>query len=613
MLGLTGGNQMADTEGERNWQGPCELTILGVITTHHSAEPRRLEAKLRQSTEGIALVWSQSIRPLLHRSGLAVVIGVVTVAAWGVPLRSPPEGRPQATRIGLALDVYSYAQFTLALTTTGLFLSALYIAARCRRGSRKAVFRVASIWLGVGAVILPWEMAAALLPPKNNPFYTFNEGGMAPLHGAVGLGLPYVRPAHLRWEGRSQGDIPEWLPDPHARRLTFQTDFEGFRNSIDLREADLIFIGDSFTEGGNVLEQETFVQLTARKAGCTARNLGRFGYAPQAELIVLKEYGLRCAPKAVVWQLSEGNDLLDALGYERWVALGPRAGLDAEPGYRHYAWEQRSPTFAAFLCFVRRARYWYAGSFQDAQGTNHWVRFGYHPSVQQYPLGHPAAPWWPEQHPGWQPVARTLAEGARILSRQKIPLVVLYIPMKITVLADFVEMDAWSRERMPALEQDLSGPTFGTELRKVCRDLDVPFVDSTPRLRQAGAAGELVFLPYDTHLSPRGHVIVSDLITAALASELQLQLPGTASAFLPRPPPGELVSSGSHRSARRQVGYPWDWDGRCQPCSPSARPPRKHGGDRGRASRCFGQSRPLACALRRAGRLPCRQPRCPER
>jgi hypothetical protein len=58
--------------------------------------------------------------------------------------------------------------------------------------------------------------------------------------------------------------------------------------------------------------------------------------------------------------------------------------------------------------------------------------------------------------------------------------------------------------------------TLAFYLDKLCGELHVPFVDATPALIDATAAGELVYLPFDTHLSPQGHEIVSHLVVKAM-------------------------------------------------------------------------------------------------
>src|SRR6185369_5953031 len=134
--------------------------------------------------------------------------------------------------------------------------------------------------------------------------------------------LPFERPAHLHWEGLSRGDLAilNQDDDPYATRVTFVTDHEGFRNGRDQDRANLVFLGDSLTEAGNLPEDDTFVRRTATAMNTTARNLGRAGYTAPTELIVLRKYGLTCRPRAVVWQIAESNDLVEAVMFQNWLA-----------------------------------------------------------------------------------------------------------------------------------------------------------------------------------------------------------------------------------------------------------------------------------------------------
>ena len=100
----------------------------------------------------------------------------------------------------------------------------------------------------------------------DNHFYILAGGGARADHD-----LPFVRPAHLHWTGTSRGDLARMAneADPDARVVTFQTDALGFRNSVEAERADLVFIGDSFTEAGYLPESETFVSLVGHKVGLT--------------------------------------------------------------------------------------------------------------------------------------------------------------------------------------------------------------------------------------------------------------------------------------------------------------------------------------------------------
>jgi hypothetical protein len=424
---------------------------------------------------------------------------LLCLAAWGLP-RSKPAA--VAGRL-------NYIQFVLALLATSLLVCVTVVVLLPPARRRLASFRAAAIWLGSAAAILAWEGAALLCPQPhemNNPWYLFTAQGIS-----AGDDLPFERPPHLRWEGLSHGDLAilNQEKDPYARPVTFVTDHEGFRNGQDLTQADLVFIGDSFTEAGNMPEDDTFVQRTAAALGRSARNLGRVGHTGPSELVILRKYGLKCRPKTVIWQFAEDNDLVEAILFQKWVDNGRPSYLRTTPMpkvERERSWMSCSPTWRLFRCF-RRPRPWpLRGTFQERDGEMYEVRFSELPAAKHSPLN----------HPGWPLLARSLRQGAQLLGEKNVQMLVLLIPMKTRVLGHSV---TWNPDVQTRLRSDWDVPevrSLAAYLRRLCEELEVPFVDATLVLRAAAARGDLVYLPLDTHLSAKGHRVVSTAIVEAL-------------------------------------------------------------------------------------------------
>lgn len=117
-----------------------------------------------------------------------------------------------------------------------------------------------------------------------------------------------VRKPFLHWEGRA-------FRDEFAHHVTYRTDENGFRNAPGIKSAQVVFIGDSFVEAGNVPEQDTFVCKVGAALGVATVNLGRSQYGPQQELILMRRYAFDYGPRTIVWVLFEGNDLKNADKY----------------------------------------------------------------------------------------------------------------------------------------------------------------------------------------------------------------------------------------------------------------------------------------------------------
>jgi hypothetical protein len=411
------------------------------------------------------------------------------------------------------LGRWSYFQFYLLVTLllATAVVAILFLLPAPHR--RYFGFRLAAVGSSFFLVLLSLEAVAWLLPVRaqmDNPWYLLpGLGGVSPADG-----LPYGRPAHLFWTGSSRGDLALLNDDddPHARPVTFQTDRDGFRNSQDLAQADLVTIGDSFTEAGNLPEVETYPVRLGQKLGVSVRNLGRSGYSTPTEFIVLKNYGLACRPKIVVWQIAESNDLADIVDYEAWVRLGRPNYFDfsaRQKPTRSQAWRRRSLTYQGF----DRLRHhdlnpWpFTGFFPVAPDREEMIRFLSSPGLGEPALGHPA----------WNGFTSPLAEAAALCRSNHIHLLVVHLPDKFRVLGPHTRLApeiAKASQQLAGLPREVS---LGVQLQEFCAAQQIPYLDATEALQQSAATGKLVYQPFDTHLSPLGHEIVADLIAKEIA------------------------------------------------------------------------------------------------
>ena len=426
---------------------------------------------------------------------------MAAVLAWFLP-------EPQPDAVFGRLD---YWQFWNAVILSLGAASLLLVASARQEKRRRRLMKLAAIWIGIVIAVLAIEVVVCFLPiphPMDNPWYLTSQRA-----ARSDVELPYERPAHFKWTGLSKGELtrPIGDPDPFAKTVVFQTDMEGFRNSVDQTQADIVVVGDSFTEAGNINEEETYSWLIGKKLGVATRNMGRAGVSTACERDVLKKYGLKCHPKVVIWQIAESNDLDDAINYERWVSLGRpsffKLFVDRPHSYRE-SWQRRSPTFRLF-CLLRHndsPKWPFSGMFRDSNGQDCEVRFRLEPSLVQPAQG----------HPGWAPFSSALTEGAAICRTNGIQLVVVLIPVKYRVLAPYTRFSEEVMSHTTNFVGLADSVSMDSVLRPLCASLAVPFVDTTPTLAQKAAAGRMVFVPFDTHLSPEGHEVVATLIADKL-------------------------------------------------------------------------------------------------
>jgi hypothetical protein len=116
--------------------------------------------------------------------------------------------------------------------------------------------------------------------------------------------------------------------------MQYESDEYGFNNppgtsQLKLKEAENVFLGDSFAQGQCVNSDSGFVARVRSSHPATV-NLGVAGNGPLLMLAGLEEYAARWRPRRVFWCFFEGNDLELDLENEKRCPLLRRY---CEPGF----------------------------------------------------------------------------------------------------------------------------------------------------------------------------------------------------------------------------------------------------------------------------------------
>lgn len=306
--------------------------------------------------------------------------------------------------------------------------------------------------------------------------------------------LGFVRKPGLFWQG---------MPIPNGRIVEYRTDENGFRNPPGLTRAEVVFLGDSFTEGATMPEEETFVQKVGRMTGRTVVNLARGGYGAPQELLVLQRYGLRYRPKVVVWVITESTDLEDAELYARWK----RDPTGSQPFLDRYA---KRSLFAQIVPVALRK------SVESRRMMR--LRDGTLAPMTVYSRYEPDAP---ARRPlGWKETARAIETGDRLCRARGIRLILAYLPAQVRVLSPYIVFQgAADRDRWLPGGRTEDARDFGNALRALCQRLGCEFLDLGPALRREAARdNRYVFVMMgDVHLDVDGHSAVA----AALSQRLR--------------------------------------------------------------------------------------------
>jgi hypothetical protein len=306
--------------------------------------------------------------------------------------------------------------------------------------------------------------------------------------------LVWKRAPGLAWRGRKT---------PFCDEVAYRTDENGFRNPPGLRRADVVVIGDSVTEAGEVDEGRTFVRRAAAALGLTAVNLGTSGYGPQQELAVLKRYGLAYQPRLVVWQLTEWNDLIDAQAYR--TRHEPLART-LPPWATLYA--QHSPVMR-LASAVLPGRLPNTVEFRRSDGRVEKLMFW---------------PYRPDPHrrlpEGFAETKAAIAAAFEACRARGVDFVVLYVPSHVRVLLPYLRFkgDAQRDRFCPGGVADRTDD-LSHAVAEFCAGLGCPVIDAAPPLRRRAAAdNRRVYVCNDPHLGVDGHDEVGDALARFVRS-----------------------------------------------------------------------------------------------
>jgi GDSL-like Lipase/Acylhydrolase family len=331
--------------------------------------------------------------------------------------------------------------------------------------------------------------------------------------------------------------MPYRLPaDPadlaEGAQVVLPHDARGFCNPPEKAErprAAILSVGDSFTWCTAVPAAATFTALLETMLGDTTYNLGVPGVGPYEYLEILRRFGLALAPRLVLFNIYEGNDLRDAVRFAEQLAREPPAA-DRRPSGSAVA-DRRSPGKVLFrhsyaLNFVAGAiehlvEQWrpqqidfrYAiGSrrgqvlMNAGQSDRDEVRYARRLLRGEISLGL------------WD---RALEDFATLAREHDFKAVVTYIP------AAYTANDATITFMDPAIGPAMAAMSRAQRayLRRRCEAHHLTFIDLTEPVQAALATFDLAYFPSNLHLTKAGHEIVA----AALAPRLRELLATDAS------------------------------------------------------------------------------------
>ncbi len=296
-------------------------------------------------------------------------------------------------------------------------------------------------------------------------------------------------------------------------------DGKGFCNppaKAERPRATIVSVGDSFTWCTVLPPEATFTARLESMLGEPTYNLGVPGIGPYEYLEILRRFGLPLAPRLVLFNIYEGNDLRDADRFADELAT-PSSDVSRERA------ERRSPGEALIgrsyaLNFIAGATEHLVDQWRPQQ-----LDFRYQVDSRQGKVLMNAGQTDRDEvkyarrlrtgEIGLALWDRAFADLAALAGAEGFIAVVSYIPAAYTAHAasvDFVD---------PSIGPDLAAmsQTQRSYLRQLCAAHHLVFIDLAEPIQAAMPGSELAYFPANLHLTASGH----QLIASALAPRLK--------------------------------------------------------------------------------------------
>jgi hypothetical protein len=260
-----------------------------------------------------------NILPLLSRlqtaAGLLLVLAALLLNPWFIESAVLRDGLLEQKTYVLAADAL--------LLVLGLILIARAKPTRATSAdSRTVQIAFAALLVSAGVALLLAEVALRI---AFNPQYLFraDEDGWWQLRWQTSQSL--VEDDALTPEAFSfdiYDPVLGWSPKPGYRSADIRINSRAARADREYRQENtsefyrIVAVGDSFTWGEGVANEDTFVaQLEKIIPGAEVINLGVHGFGTDQQLLRLKRDGLAYSPDVVILVFFEGNITRNVLAF----------------------------------------------------------------------------------------------------------------------------------------------------------------------------------------------------------------------------------------------------------------------------------------------------------
>lgn len=352
------------------------------------------------------------------------------------------------------------------------------------------------------------------------------------------------------FEQDDKPEQPRSYPNPPAGYgrlpIVLTTDRHGYRNTGELLEHyPIVAVGDSFTAGSHVSDEQVWTVLLSQHLGLPVYNLGVSGSSPRTYLNNYLALGRRFRPETVLFMIYEGNDFRYEPPPPAPVTGDAVASARRPLGERLKSWAKASPvTLGLRRLSAEVLQPWGA----DAPVPGYDAHMGWMPLRIDTPAGPQHYAFSPKRlrylnveaddfaaSRDWLSVRDILLQMQTLAQQDGFRLIVLYAPSTPHVVLPLAGEQAvpaeqlrrflaYESKRLPEdaqqLKQDVMARLDNQEsvLMGFCADSGIECLSLTQPMQQAIREGRQTYFSYDQHWAPPGNAVVAEVLTDYLRS-----------------------------------------------------------------------------------------------
>ncbi len=327
-----------------------------------------------------------------------------------------------------------------------------------------------------------------------------------------------------------QPEAARSYPDPpkgfEPFEVTLSIDANGFRNPKALESCDILAVGDSFTEGSRVSDDEMWPARYANLIKKSVYNIGISGCSPRIYLNNFNAIAPKLKPKIAIFMLYEGNDFRSREDDRGDDSFSDKVNIfiKSSPitiGIKSAFAKTFGPINAEADVPGIDTLSWMPIKLTGPEGT-HYLSFK---PKRMMALYHDKDEF--AQSDIWQNTSQVLIEIIKSCREKKITPVFVYTPCNARVVLPLIAHKV-ADDKLHAFAslktKNLPPPdefkklllaridTQENAVAELCKKQSTQFISLTKPLRIQLKRGIQVYYTYDQHFTPLGHELVADAL-----------------------------------------------------------------------------------------------------